>query len=348
MKILVIGIQWPAETFIQRLLSGLHGAGHEITVVCRQRPEAQSGLKWFHPFVLRFQNLKKWDVLYFAWNSAAIENLDLLDRGVPSIVSCRGSQVYIAPHNPERVKMAEGLRKTFQKVSAVHCVSNAIKHEALNFDLAPRKAFVIYPAVDTGFFCPPVQKNKNRVLNLVTVGGLNWVKGHEYLLMAAKKLKDQNIQFRLEIIGEGRERQRVLYTIDDLGIKDQVVLAGKLKTEEIKSRLQSSDIFVCSSVSEGISNAALEAMSCGLPLVTTDCGGMREAVTDGVEGFVVPVRDSAGMTLAVMELLKSETLRSSMGISARKKVLEKFRLETQIKSFIELFEKVKEGSSCAA
>ena len=65
-------------------------------------------------------------------------------------------------------------------------------------------------------------------------------------------------------------------------------------------------------------------MSCGLPVVVTDCGGMKEAVTDGVEGFVVPVRDPEAMADALLQLFKDSELRAKMGKAARQRVIKEF------------------------
>src|SRR5690606_8816581 len=73
---------------------------------------------------------RRWDVIYFPWNSAAISHLPLFELGMPVVLSCRGSQVSIAPHNPRRPELADGLRTTFQQAAALHCVSEAICEEA--------------------------------------------------------------------------------------------------------------------------------------------------------------------------------------------------------------------------
>ena len=116
---------------------------------------------------------------------------------------------------------------------------------------------------------------------------------------------------------------------------------GKLPPAEVKQRLGKADVFVLSSLSEGISNAVLEAMSCGLPVVTTDCGGMREAVRDGIEGFVVPVRDPDEMAAALHKLAQSPELRNKMGRAGRERVLSAFNSQAQIDAFVNLFESVR-------
>jgi glycosyltransferase involved in cell wall biosynthesis len=106
--------------------------------------------------------------------------------------------------------------------------------------------------------------------------------------------------------------------------------------------LQRADVFVLASLSEGISNAVLEAMACGLPIVTTDCGGMREAITDGVEGFVVPVRDSESMANALEKLIADKVLRAEMGCRARERILGGFTLERQVEQFLAMYEELVE------
>jgi glycosyltransferase involved in cell wall biosynthesis len=93
-------------------------------------------------------------------------------------------------------------------------------------------------------------------------------------------------------------------------------------------------------LSEGLSNAALEAMACGLPVVTTDCGGMPEAITDGVEGFVVPLRDPHAMAKALSALASDVELRRRMGKAGRDRVLKQFTLGRQIEEFVSLLEDV--------
>jgi colanic acid/amylovoran biosynthesis glycosyltransferase len=154
-------------------------------------------------------------------------------------------------------------------------------------------------------------------------------------------VKDSGCDVELEIIGEGVDRQRLLFGIQDLGLSDCVRLSGGLPADVVRERLQNADLFLLSSVSEGLSNAALEAMATGLPVVTTDCGGMREAVSDGVEGFVVPVRDVERMAAALGRLAEDAELRVRMGAAARVRVLKEFTLEGQVRAFTELLEEVR-------
>jgi glycosyltransferase involved in cell wall biosynthesis len=383
--LLVLGMAWPPETFLERLLTGLAGRGYEITVSGPAPPRdanfRRSGFHWLtipsasgpgllrlgrqagaviaaavrspsgipHLFrctetvggAARFHQLarlaplagRRWDLIYFPWNATAVEMLPAFDLGIPVVVSCRGSQLKVAPHNPTRTAIREGLTETFRRATVVHCVSQDILDEARRYGLDPDKADLIRPAVDAAFFCPALPGAPKRLrptFRVVTIGGLNWKKGHEFALVAVSRLKERGIPVRFEIIGDGPERQRVLYTIDDLDLNDRVEMTGRLGPEAIRERLRTADVFMLSSVSEGISNAVLEAMACGLPVLTTDCGGLREAVTDGAEGLVVPLRDPGAMADALARLASDPALCERMGRAARARAEQEFPIGTQL------------------
>lgn len=397
LRLLVVGLTWPPETFLARLLQGLAHQGVHITLAMSQQPNSKLDESWRNmhhlswlntpgwdqtalplrlvrlvrwraqaawrvpdkklniitnrprsfrdslaawyrllPYLLQAQPGKprRWDVIYFPWNSAAIEHLPLFDLGIPTVVSCRGSQVLTAPHNPKRQEMSDGLRKTFEKATAVHCVSENILAEAQQLGLDPAKARVIRPAVDAAFFTPTPVSQRNSAsggsLRVLATGSMSWVKGYEYALRAIYLLKQQNTPVQFNIIGDGPEKARILYTIQDLGLEENVHLLGKLPPEAVRQQLWQADAFLLSSLSEGISNAALEAMACGLPVVSADCGGMSEVIQDGVQGFLCPVREPERLAQALLQLQKDSALRQQMGASGRMRILQAFCLDQYI------------------
>jgi colanic acid/amylovoran biosynthesis glycosyltransferase len=391
-RLLIAGLSWPPETFIERLARGLLAAGVQLTLTSPIRPGhewfALPGFSWLptppwegnlvvrsgrlarqfawglwygrenlQPFAAHARTLsgikerlafwhqflpfagRRWDVVYFPWNSAAISHLPLFDMGMPVVVSCRGSQVNVAPHDPRREAIREGLRATFERAAAVHCVSEAVRQEARQYGLSLERSSVIYPAVDPEFFHSGGRKTDD-TFRIVSAGNLQWVKGYEYALQAIRLLKDQGVRVEFTVIGDGPERQRLLYTLHDLHLEGVVRLLGRLDPEKVREQLQQADVFLLSSLSEGLSNAVLEAMACGLPVVTTDAGGMREAVTNGVEGFVVPVRDAVAMAGALIQMWEQPALRKQFAHAARRRVCTMFSLEQQVGRFVGLFEGV--------
>jgi colanic acid/amylovoran biosynthesis glycosyltransferase len=292
------------------------------------------------------------DIVHFEWVSSAIEYIPMYSIWrCPIVISCRGRQINVRPHSPNREGYLHNIERAFHQAAAVHCVSEAIRREAMQYGLDPTKAWVIRPAVDPQFFYPPSSTLRQYdCFHIVSTGSLIWRKGYEYALLAIRRLVDMGVPAEFEIIGEGPERQRILYTIDDLGLRGHVHLLGQLSPEQVRERLQQADAFLLSSLSEGISNAVLEAMSCGLPVVTTDCGGMTEVVTNGVEGFVVPVRDPDTMANCLQALWENPELRSAMGAAARERVIREFSLERQIREFLFMYQSVisKWNAQCQA
>jgi len=278
------------------------------------------------------------DVIYFPWNSTAIAYRGLFELDIPTVVSCRGTQINISPHLPGQCAYVSALRDTLQKASAVHCVSENILHSVVDLGVKQENYVIIRPAVDPEFFTPPSQLPKNRRFTIVTTGSLIWRKSIETLLVALKQLLELGVDAELHIIGDGPERQHILFTINDLGIENRVFLHGRLKPYQVRDQLQKSDSFVLSSVSEGIANAVLEAMSCGLPVITTNCGGMREVVNDSLQGFIVPLRDPQSLAQALNKLASNPDLRQQMGTAGRRRILQDFVLDDQITAFINLFE----------
>lgn len=328
--------------------------GHSALTSSQAFPDILNSVASHLPFpskhaMLRLQSYLKLatlkpDLVHFEWLSAAISYAPLFSAlHIPFVVSCRGRQINIQPHIPDNPLNAHTMQRVFQQASAVHCVSEAIRDEAIVYGLNPAKARVIRPAVDPYFFQPPAQpREETGQLRLITTGTLIWHKGYEYLLVALRRLHNQGIMAELAIISDGPERQRVLYTIHDLGLEHHVRLLGKLSPEEVRAHLWQADVFVLTSLSEGISNAVLEAMACGLPVVTSDCGGMREAVSDGVEGFVVPLRDPEATAIALARLATDEALRQQMGRAARERILCNFTLDQQIDDFLSMYQAVLE------
>lgn len=387
LRLLVVGLSWPPETFLKRLLVGLSESGIEVTVATQDRPiglplrwirapswlgsptvrvlrsfvgggmawlrspvEARLAFRHERPKTLREQIEgihrlapligRNWDVLYFPWNSAAAAHLPMFGLGRPVVVSCRGSQILVALRNPHRREEVLSFLSALEQATAVHCVCNAVREVADEAGVEDAKMVSIPPGIDVTAFARKGTARHKQMLRLVTIGGLSWVKGHEFLLASLKLLRDAGVEFQLRIIGEGRERERLDYTIRDLGLQSEVTLLGWLDENKVRDELHEADLFVLSSLSEGISNAALEAMSCGLPVVSTNVGGMAEAIEDGVEGLLVPPRDPSAMAVAIAHLGKNPEVRKTMGAAARQRVECDFNLDRHLESWRTLLEDV--------
>lgn len=245
----------------------------------------------------------------------------------PVVVSCRGQDLHTL-----ELRSAEERRPAInclQQADAIHCVSDEMANEVVRI-IGPRKnIFVNRPAVDTDSIRERPASNGGP-LKLLATGRLVWKKGLDYLLAALARVARAGIDFKMEILGDGELKDSLQFSISDLGLDHHVTLVGGVSSAAVLARLQSADIFVLPSVEEGISNAVLEAMATGLPIVTTDAGGMAEAVTDGVEGFVVRVRDIHALASRIEGLARDAPLRLRMGTAARARALKDFSLARQV------------------
>lgn len=149
---------------------------------------------------------------------------------------------------------------------------------------------------------------------------------------------NKKIPARLILIGDGPERSRTEALVRDLKLGDKVCFLGKL--ESFVEILRQSDVFLLPSESESFGLAALEAMSCGLPVVATKIGGIPEVVTHGETGFLSDVGDIQEMSENVVRLLTNDGLRSEFSKRARAKVEASFGSEPMTNKYEDFYFRV--------
>jgi colanic acid/amylovoran biosynthesis glycosyltransferase len=297
------------------------------------------------------------DVVHFEWESALVAHTPLLNVWrCPVVASCHGG-LHVWTHTSTHSETTEGLASAFRAAAAVHCVSTAVRTEATRYGLEPTKTRVIPPAVDPTVFRPRADSRRaDGLFRVVGVGWMKWLKGFEYAVEAVAELIRAGIPAQLDVLGgdpppssgEASDRPRVFHTIDELGLTSHVQLHGHVHSSDVLAHLHGGDVLLHPSLSEGVPTAVLEAMACAVPVVVTGCGGVREAVTDGVEGFVVPARDPVRMAAALEMLWRDPDLRRRMGRAGRTRVEGAFTLERQIEAFVDLYEGITPNGGSAA
>jgi glycosyltransferase involved in cell wall biosynthesis len=181
--------------------------------------------------------------------------------------------------------------------------------------------------------CPPGAKLVGMVANL------RRSKGYEYFIRAARKVSETLPQTRFVAVGEIETgmASRMTALKEELGLQDRFLFLGF--REDIAAVLSDLDVFVLSSVSEGLSIATLEAMAAGKPVVVTRSGGPQEIVEDGRTGFLVPPADPAALAARICELLDNPNLAATLGRNARQEVENKFSLAGMIGEYERLYER---------
>lgn len=167
------------------------------------------------------------------------------------------------------------------------------------------------------------------------IGGLRPIKRVDLILQAFKLLLPEFPNCRLLIVGQGRDELELKSLTNSLGLRNVVRFEGHVNNP--LPYLQASDIFVLASDMETHSNALIEAMSVGLPVIATDVGGNRECVRHGTNGLLVPPSSASALAEAILMVLSDDSLACRLGLNARKTVTERYSLEAMIDSYARLY-----------
>lgn len=215
-------------------------------------------------------------------------------------------------------------------------VSNEIKDILTgNFDFDKNKVHVIYngiPEID-----PVYQKKKRNDgwLCIGTVGRLVHVKNFTLFLQMAAKIKNKINNVRFSILGDGPLRDELLQESRKLGLDSCFTLLPP--TENPLPYYQSLDVYVNTSIHEGIPLSVLEAMGCKKTVVAPDVGGIPEIISNGRNGFLVQNHDSEQYKEVCLSLLHDAELRENIGDNAYNSVLDKFSVSKMAGAYTELY-----------
>jgi glycosyltransferase involved in cell wall biosynthesis len=175
------------------------------------------------------------------------------------------------------------------------------------------------------------------------------VKGHPGFLLAATQVYRVVPSARFLLVGDGERRPELERQAWALGIGRAVIFAGY--RSDVPALLARSAVAVCSSKSEGLSNAIMEAMAAGLPVVATDVGGNSELIREGENGFLVPCGDAGRMASRIIELLRTPGLAARMGQAGRRRIEADFssqRLSDRVTALYEEIAAWREGRGVIA
>jgi len=265
-------------------------------------------------------------------------------RRVPYIISLRGSDV---PGSNARLQLEYKLlgplvfKPIWKKAAALVACSEGLKARALQF--LPSAAIEVIPnGVDLERFHPAPASSeetgtKARPVKLLTVGRLSVTKRLDLLIAAVDRLRGEGAEVKLDIIGGGALESELRQRLDRRNLRGAVTLAGRHGAQEMPEIYRRHDVFVSASSQEGMSNAMLEAMASGLPIVTTRCEGLDELITDN--GLVVEEATVESLCEAIGALVKDRAKCETMAAAARKQA-ERFTWGAVAERYLELYERV--------
>jgi len=201
-------------------------------------------------------------------------------------------------------------------------IPNAIDLQEFNFELDIKKK-----KKDLGI--------NNENMNIVCVSKLRKGKGHEHLLEAFENVFAENKHLNLLIVGDGEQKNRLLRQIENYSCKNNIYFLGN--RSDVKEILKISDIFVLPTLGEGMSNAIMEAMVCGLPVITTDIPENKELITNNENGLLIPLKNVNFLEEAIKKIIYNKDLGGELGENAKEKMRESFDINIIASKFVHFF-----------
>jgi glycosyltransferase involved in cell wall biosynthesis len=236
-------------------------------------------------------------------------------------------------------------RWKYRQVDCFVCASAAIRKMLIGDGVPEVRAVTVHEGIDLEHVqsAPPADLHADLWLPhhapiVGNVAALVPHKGQRHLIESAMLVLPKVPDARFVIAGEGELRPALERQIREHHLEKHVLLAGF--RPDVLSLHKAFDIFVMSSLTEGLGTSLLDAMACGKPIVATAAGGIPEVVVDGETGFLVAPRDHEGMARAIVALLKDEDLRRHMGEAGRTRARVHFSAERMVQDTLRVYQRV--------
>ncbi len=250
------------------------------------------------------------------------------------------------PDYPRRKRMLAN-RLLLEKRDRVVGVGRAVRDALIaNEGIPPERVAVLYNGVDLKPFAAAADRQAARRemgvspehLVLIQVARLDYLKNHLTAVRTLERIAAARPEVRLVLIGEGPEREAIEREVRRRGLSGHVRLLGLRK--DVARLLPAADLFLLTSVSEGIPLTLIEAMAAGLPVVSTDVGGVPEVVVDGHTGALAPAKDDARLAEQCLRLAADPGLRAEMGRRSRERATELFAEPQMHAGYRQLYEEM--------
>lgn len=228
----------------------------------------------------------------------------------------------------------------WSRLARIVAVSYSLEKQIRRAGINSKYIQVIYNGVDIERcnFSPAV-KNYRQHFTIGTICRLSPEKGVEYLLQAIQIAKEFIPTLRLIVVGDGPERQKLVWLTRQLGLENNILFVGF--QGKLEKWVADFDVFVLPSIKkETFGIVSLYAMACGKPVIATRVGGIPEVVNAGKSGILVEPKNSEAIANAIINLHRHPEIRREMGVIGRKTVEQKFREEKMIEEYEKLFYKL--------
>jgi len=337
-------------------VNGLAEAGHDAVLLAHENGElrrrAGEGLRF-----MSFSPRSEFDV-QAAWQLAAVlreRAPDVVHAHDPMGVSLVAMALQMSAGKPGRRPLIVAARRVdfhlkrhaFSKwkyrhvdvfIAASKTIASILEHDGIARD----RIEVVHDGVNVGYIDKQPVVDAHGAFWLPhgaplvgNVAALATHKGQRHLVAAAALVAREVPDARLLIVGDGDLRDTLQHQIKALGLERHVLLAGF--RDDALGLIKSLDVFVMSSLTEGLGSSILEAMACERPVVGTRTGGIPEVVGDGETGLLVPPGDERALADAIVSLLRDPERGRRMGVAGRARVVSQFSVDALVESTAQVY-----------
>lgn len=279
------------------------------------------------PFLRRFRREFPFELIdaHFAYPDGFAAALAGKVLGCPIMITLRGSLVRLATYRLHRPQ----LRFALSAAARIVAVSDSLKQVAVSLGVSAEKVRVVPNGVDGDLFRPLDRAEARRSVGLppdgrvlISVGPLNEGKGHHRVVTLLPDLLRECPDLLYVIVGDERPGDNYRPVLDRLvncyGLQEHVRIVEERPHSEIPRWLAAADVFCLATRSEGWSNAIMEALACGLPVVTTRVGGNPEIIANDTLGLLVPSNDDRPLATAILAAFDRPWDRTVIASHARR------------------------------
>jgi glycosyltransferase involved in cell wall biosynthesis len=240
----------------------------------------------------------------------------------PFVIAAWGSDVLAVPET----RLISMIKKyiavfTLKKADVITCDAKHMKEAMTKLGVPPEKIKLIYFGVDTRKFS---LGHKSKMLRakleihdspaVISLRSLEPIYDVETLIKSAPIVLGEIPETKFVIAGKGSEEKKLRELAKSLGVEDNVRFIGFIRNDDLPQYLNSVDVYVSTALSDaGIAASTAEAMACGLPVVISDVADNKKWVEDGVNGFLVPIKDPKSLAEKIIYLLRNEDVRKRFG-----------------------------------
>ena len=281
------------------------------------------------------------DIFHIQWAKTVEQHPELFEMlDCKFIVSLRGAHINYSPILD--TKLADAYRKHFPGVDGFHAVSEEIGREAMKYGADKKKIRVIHSSIKDELLNMNSDLYKEgSKLEIISIGRFHWKKGYHYALDTMRILDERNVDFIYTIIAQGKIPEEITFLINEYKLSEKVKIIQGMKHNELITKLQNSHLLILPSVEEGIANVVLEAMAIGVPVLTTDCGGMAEVVEDKINGYIVTVRNPELLAERVMSFINTDNdFKKNLTKRAKDVIAREFGRDKQIREFSDFYQSI--------